>query len=102
MANSADPDQLASTLLARTEYIRGLQLVLLARNLSLNSEAAPNRWHVYITKTRLCKYKENLQKLNPDFFYISAQNIDFGYSLETASGGSNKYPKSMFWAKLRK
>ena len=32
-------------------------------------------------------------------FLISAQNIDFGYSLEPPRwGGSNEYPQSMFWA----
>ena len=37
---------------------------------------------------------ENFQIKNPD---ISAQNIDFGYSLEPPRrGGSNEYPQSMF------
>ena len=37
------------------------------------------------------------------FFYISAQNIDCGYSLEPPRrGGSNEYPKFMFWAEIRK
>ena len=35
------------------------------------------------------------------FFYISAQNIDCGYSLEPPRrGGSNEYPQSMFWAEI--
>ena len=34
------------------------------------------------------------------FFYIFAQNIDRGYTLEPPRrGGSNVYPKSMFWSK---
>ena len=34
---------------------------------------------------------------NSDIFYISAQNIDCGYSLEPPRrGGSNEYPQSMF------
>ena len=38
-----------------------------------------------------------------DIFHISAQNIDRGYSLEPPQwGGSNEYPKSMFWAEIRK
>ena len=38
-----------------------------------------------------------LQIKNPDIFHISAQNIDFGYSLEPPRrGGSNEYPQSMF------
>ena len=37
------------------------------------------------------------------FFYIFAQNIDCGYSLEPPRrGGSNEYPQSMFWAEIRK
>ena len=35
--------------------------------------------------------------------HISAQNIDCGYSLEPPRrGGSNEYPRSMFWAEIRK
>ena len=59
-----------------------------------------------ITKT--CLY--NFDSLKPHFyivklgftgvyiiFLISAQNIDFGYSLEPPRrGGSNEYPQSMF------
>ena len=42
-----------------------------------------------------------------DIFYISAQNIDCGYSLEPpCRGGSNEYPQSMynlcFRAEIRK
>ena len=41
--------------------------------------------------------KENFQIKNSDIFLISAQNIDFGYSLEPPRrGGSNEYPQSMF------
>ena len=37
------------------------------------------------------------------FFYISAQDIDCGYSLEPPRrGGSNEYPQSMFWTEIRK
>ena len=59
-----------------------------------------------ITKTRLFKYIENFtsknwkisdKKKNLIFLPISAQNIDFGYSLEPPRrGSSNKYPQSMF------
>ena len=51
----------------------------------------------------------HLQKLkkfsdkNSDIFCISAQNIDCGYSLEPPRrGGSNGYPQSMLFSKLRK
>ena len=62
-----------------------------------------------ITKTRLF----NFDPLKPHFnivklgftgvymIFISAQNIDFGYSLEPPRrGGSNEYPQSMFWAEI--
>ena len=51
----------------------------------------------------------HLQKLkkisdkNSDIFRISAQNIDCGYSLEPPRrGGSNEYPQSMLFSKIRK
>ena len=38
-----------------------------------------------------------------DIFLIFAQNIDCGYTLEPPRrGGSNGYPQSMFWRKIRK
>ena len=61
------------------------------------------------SKTSLFKYTENfttkkkkkkkkkIQIKNSDILYISAQNIDCGYSLELLQrGGSNVYPQSMF------
>ena len=73
----------------------------------------PNVFYtMYITKT--CLY--NIDPLKPHFhivklgltgvyiiFHISAQNIDCGYSLEPPRrGGSNEYPRSMFWAEIWK
>ena len=38
-----------------------------------------------------------------DILYISAQNIDCGYSLEPPHrGGSNEYPQSMFFSRNNK
>ena len=65
-----------------------------------------------ITKT--CLYK--FDPLKPHFyivklgfkgvyniFLISAQNIDYVYSLEPPRwGGSNEYPQSIFWAEIWK
>ena len=49
------------------------------------------------------KKNDNFQIKNSDIFHISAQNIDCGYSLELLRwGGSNEYPWSMFWEKIRK
>ena len=58
-----------------------------------------------ITKTSLFKSIENFttkktrnfSNKNSDILYISAQNIDCGYSLEPPRrGGSNEYPQSIF------
>ena len=58
-----------------------------------------------ITKTYLFKYtanfitkkNENFQIKNSDIFYVSAQNIDCGYSLEPPRrGGSNEYHNLCF------
>ena len=61
-------------------------------------------------KTRLFKNIENYTSKNwkfwdknSDMFYISAQNINYGYSLEPPRrGGSNEYSQSMFWAEISK
>ena len=63
------------------------------------------RTHLFITKTLLFKYIENLttkkgnfRVKNSDIFHTPAQNIDCGYSLEPPRrGGSNEYPQSMFF-----
>ena len=70
-----------------------------------------NLWH--ITKTRpstiLKKFQRQKLKIfrwkNSDifFFFIFAQNKDFGHSLEPPwRGSSNDYPQCMFWAHIRK
>ena len=49
------------------------------------------------------KKKRNFSDKNSDIFHISAQNIDFGYSLEPPRwGGSNEYPQSMFLSSNKK
>ena len=47
---------------------------------------------------------ENFQiKKNSNIFHISAQNINYGYSLEPPRrGGSNEYPQSMFLSRNTK
>ena len=46
---------------------------------------------------------EDFQIKTLDTFYISAQNIDCGYSLEPPRrGGSNEYPQSMFLSRNKK
>ena len=62
--------------------------------------------HTYsnILKCLLPK-NENFSDKNSDifFFHISAQNIDYGYSLESPRrGGSNEYPQSMFLSRNKK
>ena len=62
------------------------------------------RKHAYSNILQILSPKhENFQMKNSDNFHISAQNIDFGYSLEPPRrGGSNEYPQSMFWSEIRK
>ena len=63
-----------------------------------------------ITKTRLLKYIENFTSKNwkfsdenSDIFYISAEHIDCGHSLEPPRwGGSNEYPQSIFLSRNKK
>ena len=63
-----------------------------------------------ITKTRLFKYTENFTPKNWKcsdkklwYFHVSAQNIDYRYSLEPPwRGGSNEYPQSMFLSRNKK
>ena len=67
--------------------------------------------HIFIMKTRLFKYIENFttkgkfsgKRKSDILFYISAQIIDCGYSLEPPRrDGSNEYPQSMLFSKIRK
>ena len=47
--------------------------------------------------------KENFPIKKSDIFHISSLNIDCGFSLEPPRrGGSNVYPQSMFFNKVRK
>ena len=63
----------------------------------------PLRKHAYSNILKILPPKnENFQIKNSDIFHISAQNIDCEYSLETPRrGGSNEYPQSMFFSKIR-
>ena len=46
---------------------------------------------------------ENFHMKNSCSFHISAQNIDYGYSLELPKrGGSNEYPNSVFLSRNKK
>ena len=59
------------------------------------------RKHVY-SNIFLQPKKDNFQIKFSDIFHISVQNIDSGFSLEPPRRvGSNKYPQSMFFSKIR-
>ena len=83
---------------------RGSLTSLIARNLTLNADEAPNykyilRKQAYSNILKISPPKnESFSDKNSDIFHISAlKNIDCGYSLEPPSrGGSNEYPQSMF------
>ena len=59
---------------------------------------SPLRKHAYSDILKILPTKnENFQIKKSDIFHISAQNIDYGYSLEPPRrGGSNEYPQSMY------
>ena len=61
-------------------------------------------FHAYANILKnLSTKNENFQIKSSDIFYISAQNIDCGYSLELPrQGGSNEYPQSMFLSRNKK
>ena len=62
------------------------------------------RKHAYSNILKISRPKtEKFQVKNSDIFHISAQNIDFGYSLEPPpQGGSYEYPQSMFLSRNKK
>ena len=64
----------------------------------------PLRKHSYSNTLQILQpKKENFQIKISDIFHIFSQNIDCGYSLEPPRrGGSNEYPQSMFFKKIRK
>ena len=61
------------------------------------------RKHAYSNILKILQpKKESFQIKNSDIFYISAQNIDCGYSLEMPRrGGSNECPQFMFLNRIR-
>ena len=62
------------------------------------------RKHAYSNILKILQPKKwKFSDKNPDIFYISAQNIDCGYSLEPPRrGGSNEYPQSMILIRNKK
>ena len=62
------------------------------------------RKHAYSNvQKNLTPKNENFQIKISDIFHISAQNIDYGYSLEPPRrGGSNEYPQSIFLSRNKK
>ena len=88
-----------------------LLLLLLESSLLKAQQLVLTLGQIIITKTRLFNCIENFtsknrkfsDKKNSDIFYISAQNIDCGYSLEPPQrGGSNEYPQSMLLSRNKK
>ena len=66
-------------------------LEAISYELSLRKHAYSNTQKILPPKMAIFQIK------NSDIFHISAQNIDYGYSLEPPRrGGSNGYPQSMF------
>ena len=66
--------------------------------------AYPLRKHAYWNILKILPPKnEKKSDKKSDIFHISAQNIDYGHSLEPPRrGGSNEYPQSMFLRRNKK
>ena len=62
------------------------------------------RKHAYSNILKILPPKMAIFQIkNSEIFYISAQNIECGYSLEPPRrGGSNEYPQSMFLSRNNK
>ena len=57
----------------------------------------------FTTKKKKKKKKKKIRITNSDIFYISAQNMNCGYSLELPRrGDSNKYPQFMLLSRNNK
>ena len=68
------------------------------KSVSLHYENTPIQISrkVYLQKMKIFRCKTS------DIFHISAQNIDYGYSLESPRrGGSNEYPQFMFLSRSK-
>ena len=72
--------------------------------LTILSNSYSLRKHAYSNILKILPPKnENFQIQNSDIFHVSAQNIDYMYSLELPHrGGSNEYPQSMFLSRNKK
>ena len=73
---------------------KGLRVQVVLKRFSLSAAKS--------IKCPVPSLRKNSDK-NSEMFYITAQNIDCGYSLEPPRrGGSNEYPQSMFLNKNKK
>ena len=83
-----------------------IKLTIMTEAAGIKTHTNPLRKHVYSNKLKFSPPKtdkKKKKKKNFDIFHISAQNIDFGYSLEPPRrGGSNEYPQSMFLIRNKK
>ena len=93
MTDNISTDLLTSTVWSRNRLKTGSRSFL-----TLQKHAYSDILKILPTKN------ENFQiKKKSDIFHISAQNIDYGYSLEPPHrGGSNEYPQSMYLSRNKK
>ena len=63
----------------------------------------PLRKQAYSNILKILPSKMKFSDENSDISHISAQNIDYGYSLEPPRrGGSNEYPQFIFLSRYKK
>ena len=78
-----------------------------AQNCQPSNISGCNNAHAIYRKFFGCKNDKFYWKSFGIFLIEFAQNIDCGYTLEPPRrggrrGGSNEYPHSMFWSKIKK
>ena len=79
-----------------------MPIALLDKTQSFSIVTLPKHAYSNMQKISSPKNWKFLNK-NSDIFYISAQNIDCGHSLEPPRrGGSHEYPQSMFLSRNKK
>ena len=80
-----------------TGMVQRVKVEEYARHIWVNTLCTLWKHAIQIYWKNLPPKNEKFQIKKSDIFHISAQNIDYEYSLEPPRrGGSNEYPQSMF------
>ena len=87
---------------AKNDFLKDVESIVPSKSRTLNALTLRKHACSIVLKILQPK-KENFHIKNSDIFHISSHNIDYGYSLEPPRrSGSNAYPQSMYFSKIRK